>query len=193
MRLIVPPLAALLLVAGCATAPGIEVTRFHLGEPVPRATVAVVPVDPAAADSLEFRTHAAAVAAALARIGFDAAPVPSSSTYVALLDLKRETNTTRRRSPVSVGFGVGGFGGGGGSFGGGGVGVSGPVGRGRIDQTRLDVLSLRLKRRSDETLVWEGRASGISDPRRGDAVPALANAMLAEFPGKSGATVGYPR
>ena len=187
---------AVLLIAGCATTPGIEVTRFHLGQPVPRATIAVVAADPATAGSLEFRSHAAAVAAELARIGFDAAPVPASATYAAVLDLRRETATTRRRSPVSIGIGIGGGGGSfgrhGGSFGGGGIGVSGPVGGDRIDATRIDTLQLRIKRRGDEALVWEGRATGVADARGGDSVVMLVRALLADFPGRSGITERYP-
>ena len=98
----------------------------------------------------------------------------------------------RDRPPVSIGLG-------GGSFSGGrrgGVGVGGGLSFG-IGGKKRDViageLQVQLRRRSDNTVVWEGRAmtesvSGTagSDPRDGAA--RLAEAMFKDFPGESGIT-----
>ena len=191
------PIAAALALTACATPGGIEVTRFHLGQPLPHASVAVVAVDPAAASSLAFRSYADAVAAELARVGFERAVAPGSATYIAALGVTQTTQAVRRAPPVRIGFGVGV--GGGGYHGGGGVGagVSTPVGQGRVEATRVNTLSLKLKRRTDEALLWEGTASAAADARDAGsaltaAVPVLAHALLAEFPGRSGVTARYP-
>ena len=53
------------LLAGCATTAGplppTDVIRYHLGEPIPRGTIAVEPLSGGAPASLEFKTYAAAV------------------------------------------------------------------------------------------------------------------------------------
>lgn len=199
-RPLLAPVSATLLLAACATSGGIEVTRFHLNQPVPRASVAVVATDPVIAQSLEFRTYAAAVASELARVGFDTAVAPGSATYLAAVSITQQSHAVQRPSPFRIGFGLGGFGGGygGGTAVGGGVGVSAPVGKGRIDETKFNTLSIKLKRRADESLVWEGTATDLTSGRDPNgslsaAVPALAHAMLADFPGRSGVTAHYPQ
>lgn len=194
----IAPVAAALLLAACATGGGIEVTRFHLNQPLPRASVAVVANDPVVAQSLEFRTYAAAVAGELSRIGFDTAVAPGSATYLAAVSITQQSHAVQRPSPFRIGLGLGG-----GSFGrssavGGGLGVSAPVGKGMIDETRFNTLSIKLKRRADEALVWEGTATDLANSRDPNsslsaAVPALAHAMLADFPGRSGVTSHYPQ
>ena len=187
------PLFAVLLIAGCATPGAIEVTRFHLDAPLPRASIAVVPADPAAAGSLAFAHDADTVAAEFARAGFDRALAPGSATYLVELGVTVASTAVRRPSPVSVGFG---FGVGGGGYRSGssvGAGVSGPVGRGRVDTLRATTLRLRMKRRVDETVVWEGTATdAVSSAPPEIAIPALAHAALTDFPGRSGATARYP-
>ncbi len=195
-RNLIVPIGAALLLAACATPGGIEVTRFHLSQPLPHASVAVVAVDPAAASSLAFASYADAVAAELARVGYERAVAPGSATYIAALSVTQTTQTVRRAPPVQIGFGVG-IGGGGYRGGGVGAGVSTPVGPGRIEAIRVNTLSLKLKRRTDEALLWEGTATAAADAhdaasRLTTAVPALAQALLAEFPGRSGVTARYP-
>src|SRR3546814_6782707 len=67
-------LAFVASLAACASNPasrGVEVTRFHLGQhPIARGQIVVEPINPAAAGSIEFRTHAASVARELARLGW---------------------------------------------------------------------------------------------------------------------------
>ena len=192
------PVSAALLLAACATGSGIEVTRFHLNQPVPRASVAIVATDPVVAQSLEFRTYAAAIASEMARIGFETAVAPGSATYLAAVSITQQSHAVQRPSPFRIGFGLGGASFGGNNAVGGGVGVSAPVGKGRINETRFNTLSIKLKRRADESLIWEGTATDLTsgrDPKSSlsAAVPALAHAMLADFPGRSGVTAHYPQ
>ena len=61
-----------LLVGGCATgyrqAP-VDVTRYHLGQPMERTTVSVEPMSTAGSVSPEYQLYADAVAAELERLG----------------------------------------------------------------------------------------------------------------------------
>lgn len=188
-------IAAALALAGCATAPtGIDATRFHLGGPIARGTVSVVPADATRAGSLEAATYSEAVAGALGRAGFQIAPASVKAEYIATFSAEQQLRTpAERRSGFSIGIG-GGIGGGGYRSGGGvGGGVTFPVGERRDDLVAVNMLALALKRHSDGTQVWEGRASE-EEPRRDPgglaaAVPRLAEALLAGFPGPSGQTV----
>ena len=184
--------AALALLAGCTTGPaGTEVTRFHLGVPIARGDIALVPVDPRNADSLEFRAIADAVAAELARQNFAPAPNSPRVTYVGTITVTTGARPVPPKSSFSIGIGGGGFGRGGGVGGG----VSLPVGGTRPGEIRFTTLSLQIKRHSDETVVWEGRATGLSDTRDGAGAPdfpGLARALLGNFPGTPGRTEVVP-
>lgn len=195
MNLLLPIALATLTLAGCATAPGIDTTRFHLGQPIARGSVAVTPLDAARASSLEYRSQAEVVGAALSRAGFTPAPALAQAEFVASFALAREYRAPAQRgSGLTIGIG-GGVGGGGYRSGGGvGGGVQFPVGEARGDQVEVNTLSLDLKRRSDGTLVWEGRASEEASGRAAEAEPnaavtRLASALLSDFPGRSGQTV----
>lgn len=178
--------------AGCAAqAPETRVTRFHLGQPIARGEIAVEPRDPATAKDLEYQTYARAVAEELGRQGFALAPGVSKSELVAVVDASRGTRAMyQERSPFSVGIGGGSFGG---SVGVGG-GVSFPIGKGKTREIIGTELAVQIKRRSDGTVIWEGRA--MSEARSGTpyAEPAAAAAKLAAalfqgFPGESGRTI----
>lgn len=182
-----------LLASGCATpvAP-VAVTRFHLGAPVAKGSVEVEPATNGDAASLEFRGYAAAVAAELQRVGYT--PVNGTrSEYLATVDIVRTARAApARRSPVTVGVG-GGTGGGGVGLGGG---VSFGVGGKRGDVVATE-LSVRIRRRADATVVWEGRAqtegrgaNPASQP--GIAAGRLAQALFEGFPGESGRTISVP-
>ena len=184
-----------LALAGCTTTPSTQVTRFHLPQPIARGQIAVEPLLPGDRGSLEFQSYASIVGAELARVGFTEAPGLAASEQVAVVSVERASREgASRGSGLSIGLGLGGgsFGRGGGVGGGGGV--SFPVGRARanlIDATRLVV---QIKRRSDSTVVWEGRAetsarSGTPAAEPANAVRKLAAAMFADFPGESGRTV----
>jgi hypothetical protein len=94
------------------------------------------------------------------------------------------------RTPPKFSIGIGG-----GSFGGGG-GVGGGLSTGIGSKTR-DVLAselfVQLRRRSDGTIVWEGRAQngGLSGEDTSQPVAnadRLARALFKAFPGESGIT-----
>jgi hypothetical protein len=184
--------AAALALAGCATAPESQVTRFHLGQPIARGQIAVEPLFPADRGSVEFQTYSSIVGSELARLGFTEAPGLAQSEQVAVVGVERGTRETlRRRSPVTIGIGGGSFGWGGGVGGG----ISFPIGSSRrgneIVATRLFV---QIKRRSDGTVIWEGRAetaaaSGSPAAQPSDSVQRLASAMFRDFPGQTGQTI----
>ncbi|WP_419814992.1 DUF4136 domain-containing protein [Glacieibacterium sp.] len=201
LRKLLVPAAALTVLAGCTTGPsGTDVTRFHLGQPIARGAIAVVPANPNMANDLEFRTYAEAVGNELRNQNFT--PVygnDQSSPYVGVITIEQvDRPGATRRTGLSIGLGLGGgsFGRRGGGFGGG-AGVQVPVGgHTRTDYTRVNTLGLQIKRRSDSSIVWEGRATAARDDRNPSAqlptaIPELARDLLADFPGPANQTVHY--
>ena len=189
-------LSALALVAGCATddmVTGASVTRFHLGQPIARGPIAIESVDPRDTNSLEFAQISASIARELTRLGWTVVP-NSASEQVAAVSLTQQPREAERRSGVSIGIG-----GGTGSYGRhGGVGVGGggaiPVGGGRTNVVVGSQLSVRIQRRSDSTVAWEGRAqtearAGTPLASRAGAADRLAVALFRDFPGESGRTI----
>lgn len=196
-------LAALLALplGACATSSSapVEVTRFHVADPARSGTLAVEEMPGNPDVSLEFQSYAGIVGQAFQRAGF----TPSSggaSDYVALVSLNRSFRPTgidnSSDRPVSVGVG-GGFGSGGGrrggSFGGLGVGVGISL-SGKPKDIVLSQMQIQLRRRSDSTVVWEGRAS--TQARQGSpaaqpvaAAQKLADALVGGYPGESGRTI----
>lgn len=177
-------------VSACQTGParGVEVTRFHLGQEIPAQAINVEPADPADENNLEFRTYAAIVAEEMARLGFTQAALPDAE-MIAVIEVSRGSRMdTGRSSPFSIGLGGGTFGRNVGVGVGTSIGVGGSRG-GEISVTQLDV---KLKRRSEGTIVWEGRAIRETWPGEEDLatiVRRLAAALLTEFPGESGQTI----
>lgn len=187
-------LASLATLGACAStdAPGgirgTEVTRFHLGAPIAGQQISIEPANPVDATSLEFRTYAGIVASELSRVGFSATDLEDSEMVVVIGVDRGTREAVARRSPVSIGIGGGSFGGGVGLGAGASFGVGGSRG-GEVTVTQLDV---KLKRRSEGTVVWEGRAiraddTGAVDPAA--TVQRLAAALFQDFPGESGATI----
>lgn len=190
-------LVASLGLGACATSyplPPAEVVRYHLGEPIDRGTIRVEPLGaPGAPASLEFRTYAAAVEGELLRNGYTLAPAGTQPQLIATVGFARQNiQGPPRRSPFSIGLGGGGFSGG---RRGGGVGLGGGVGfpvGGSGPRDLLDTeLSVTIKRRADQSPVWEGRAHKVTDPRGTDVTAdaqatALAAALFTGFPGQSG-------
>jgi hypothetical protein len=188
--------AVAMLAGGCTTTTRqgpVEVTRYHLGQPLERTTVVVEPMAGGTQVSPEYQLYADAVAAELARIGYVRSSSDMASGYIAAVSLTRAAlGSFREPPPFSIGLG-------GGSFSGGrrgGVGIGGGTSVGIGGKTRQVTgleLAVQLRRRSDNTTVWEGRAmtesvSGVagSDPR--DAAARLAQALFKDFPGESGVT-----
>lgn len=193
-------LALVAALAACATNPadrGVEVTRFHLGQqPIARAQITVEPAVPADANSLEFRTYAAPVERQLARLGWTVVNTIGQSEQVATVHVERgaRENLGRRGSAVNVGVGghTGGWGSGLGV--GLGVGLGSLLGGGGCDDVVGTLMEVRIKRRSEGTVFWEGRAlteACVGSPEAQPAVAAekLAEALFRDFPGESGRTI----
>ena len=181
--------------AGCATTsplPPTEVIRYHLGEPIARGTIAVEPLAGGAPASLEFKTYAAAVQTELLKVGYTVPAQGVMPDYVATVAFTRTSREgPPRQSPVSIGIGGGGFSGGrrGGGVGlGGGIGF--PIGKSRPTELLVAELAVTIKRRADQSPVWEGKAQGISDIKGADQQAGkLARALFTGFPGESGRTI----
>ena len=184
---------------GCATTlrtPPAEAIRYHLGQPIVRGAVRVEPLTaPGQPASLEYRTYAAAVEGELLKNGYTLAPAGATPDFLATVSFRRGTELgPPRRSPFSLGLGVGGA-----SFGrrsatGGGVGVGFPVGGGGQTELVVSSLDVTIKRRLDQSPIWEGHAQAAADGRSPDAdTPALAGrlarALFTGFPGQSGRTI----
>lgn len=177
---------------GCSTqtAP-VDVTRFYSAA-VPRTqSVTIVAAAGTADYSLEFRSYANAVAAALNRAGFSVVEQGRPAPVTAQVGFDRVTQPppVQRGSPVSVGVG-----GSTGSYGGGlgvgiGIDLSGPP-----KPVILSRLSVRLVDSATSAAVWEGRAEMLAKQGSPAAQPGLAAARLADalfrdYPGRSGETI----
>ena len=169
----------------------IDVTRFHLGQPIARSTIAVVPVNAADANSLEYAWHRNAVQLQLAQLGWSVVPSTSGSEQIALIDVRQGSREAlAQRSPISVGIG----GSTGGWRSGVGAGVSFGLGGGGARELVATQLAVSIRRRSDQTVFWEGRAEtearvGDEDADRRVVVQRLAEALFRDFPGESGRTI----
>lgn len=207
--LAVAGIGSALALAGCSTTSPVEVTRFHLDGQIAPGSFVVQTGTPAGApaltaagpDSLEAQSYNGIVASQLSRIGFTAAPSIDKAEIVASVTVDRGGREDLAARQSGFSFGIGGFGGGGG-YGrrgggtslGGGIGTTIPIGGNHpryIIGTRLMV---QLKRRSEGTVIWEGRAQTEArgqDPasQPGAAVAKLAAAMFTGFPGESGRTI----
>lgn len=184
-----------LALAGCAAQiPESRVTRFHLGQPIAPGELAVEPRNPALAKDLEFQAYARIVQSEFARLGFRIAPELTKSELVAVTEVHRSWRPTGEARGSSMSIGLGG-GSGGGWHGGTSVGLGGaisfPIGKSRRNMDVLTQLSVQLKRRSDATVIWEGRAESVARDGTPYANPEasvarLAAALFEGFPGRSG-------
>jgi len=183
------------LTACMATTPPIEVTRFHTANTqqfVFGSVEVISALDESEGNGLEQGTYAAAVMRELQVAGFtDAGNLSSASEYVVRLSIDRFNIEAggSRRSPVSVGVG-----GRTGSYGSGvGLGIGINLG-GRPKDKIATELSVRIVRRSDNSVVWEGRSfveakEGSPAAQPGLAASKLAEALFRDFPGQSGETI----
>lgn len=199
MRSVLATLLASAGLAGCATTaptPPAEAIRYHLGQPIARGTIRVEPLTTDGAPaSLEYRAYAAAVEAELLRNGYTLAQPGIFPDFVATVAFRRGTELgPPRPSPFSIGLGIGG-----GSFGrrsavGGGVGLGIPIGSQRGREIVVSELQATIKRRVDQSPIWEGQARAAADVRdpasQTDALARrLARALFTDFPGQSGRTI----
>jgi hypothetical protein len=173
------------LLAGCSTsggggsrAGGVEVARFHLGEPVARAQIAIEPFDRADSNNPGYPAYAAAVERHLARLGWTVVRTVGQSEQVALIDVTQGSREAiSAQTSARIGRGLAPTNPGGSSAG--------------IVATLLEV---GIKRRSDGTVFWEGRAVAEAPTGSAEAAPAaaverLATALFRDFPGESGRTI----
>ena len=175
-----------LSLTGCATkgsrqskvAGGVDVARFHLGEPVARAQIAVEPFDKADGNRPEFPAYAAAVGRQLSRLGWTVVPTTAQSEQIALIDLEQGSReAVAAHTAARIGRGV-----------------SATVPADGAADRIASLLEVAIRRRSDGTVFWEGRA--VSEARTGSpesariaAVERLSEALFRDFPGESGRTI----
>jgi hypothetical protein len=193
------PLVLAALLAGCATTGSggsgmngpADVIRYHLGQPIPPGTVTVEPLMNGAGVTPESQLYADAVAGELAKLGFQPSPAGAPSQYIAAVGFRlTPAGIVQKRPPITIGIGGGSFGGGVGLGGG----VSTGIGGKRYTLLATE-LSVQLRRRSDGTMVWEGRAKKNGIEGRDQPVSAadiLADALFRGFPGESGITITVP-
>ena len=189
MRKLVVAMLGTLALAGCDTAPGIQVTRFHLNQPIAPGQISVEPMLAADRSSPEFQTYASIVGAELARIGFSEAPGLAKSEQVAVIQVDRMFFDGPPKSSFSIGIGGGSYG-----WHGGAGGSVGTTFAGKPTQNVATRLIVQIKRRSDGTTIWEGRAEtharfGAPEAQPAAAVQHLASAVFQGFPGVSGRTI----
>ncbi|HYD38904.1 MAG TPA: DUF4136 domain-containing protein [Allosphingosinicella sp.] len=157
---------------------GLEVARFHLGEPVARAQIAVEPFDKADANRPEFPAYAAAVGRQLSRLGWTVVPTTTQSEQIALIDLEQGSREAiAALSAARIGRGV-----------------SATAPAGASADVTASLLEVAIRRRSDGTVFWEGRAvgearTGSPEAARTAVVERLAEALFRDFPGESGRTI----
>jgi hypothetical protein len=180
------PLLLAASLAACASgggkerpaAGGVEVARFHLGEPVARAQIAVEPFDKADANRPEFPAYAAAVGRQLTRLGWTVVPTTTGSEQIALIDLEQGSReAVAALSAARIGRGL-----------------SATVPAGTSANVTASLLEVAIRRRSDGTVFWEGRAvgeatTGSAQAARTAVVERLAEALFRDFPGESGRTI----
>ncbi len=182
-------MAGALALSGCAaTVSPVQVTRFHLDQPIAPGTIAL----DGTVTGLEAGSYRAAVVAQLQRLGFKEG-TESPRYGVSVTSTRDERAAALRGSPVTIGIG-----GGTGGYGGG-VGIGASFGLGGT-KSRTDVitrLSVRLTDRATGATLWEGRAETTAPSTAPAAQPGLAAEKLAialfkDFPGVSGRTISVP-
>jgi len=189
MRKLVVAMLGTLALAGCSTGPSGQVTRFHLNQPIATGQISVEPMMAADRGSPEFQTYASIVGSELARIGFSEAPGLAKSEQVAVIQVDRMFFDGPPKSSFSIGIGGGSYG-----WHGGAGGSVGTTFAGKPTQNVATRLIVQIKRRSDGTTIWEGRAEtharfGTPEAQPAAAVQHLASAVFQGFPGVSGRTI----
>ncbi len=179
-------LMAVLLLAACATGTlPVRVTRFvepdFALDPTPRAEV--VAARPELAARPDFTVFGDLVGERMRRFGFRPAAGGAADVRIRL-DYDSRVVETRDSGPsIGVGIGAGHVGRH--------VGIGGSVGTTIATGGRRELydhrVRLALERVADGRVLWEGRAlaNGTRLPLA-TAFPAMLDALLAEFPGRSG-------
>lgn len=165
--------------AGCSTAGGVEgaqggteVTRVHLGQPIARGPIAVEAFDAADANMPEFGSYAAAVGTQLSRLGWTVVTAAGQGEQVALVDVEQGSRAALQARGMRTGAGAA------------------PAATAIASDDQATMLEVSIKRRSDGTVIWEGRAlSETAGSGRAAAVQRLSEALFRDFPGESGRTI----
>ena len=189
------PLLTLSVLTACVVPTGpVEVMRFNRaaeGVPYGKGSFAVALVGESASDrSLAGSPYLAAVAREMQRIGYR--DNTGNSDVIAEVRFGATLVRLDRRAPVSVGVG-----GSTGSYGSGvGVSFGFNLGNGAAAQLQSS-LAVRIVRRSDQVVIWEGTAvqfakAGSPAAQPGIAASKLAEALFKDFPGVSGETIRVP-
>lgn len=189
-------LGAVSSLTGCAmemgggAASGASVTRFHLGQPIARGEIRVEGGEAVDMGAPEMVVLAVPVERELTRLGWTVARGNARSEQVAIVRLSQGRRAASSGSGLSIGIG----GGTGGYRSGVGVGVGATIPVGGSGPIVMSELSVRIQRRSDATVSWEGRAmlearetSPLASPQA--AADRLAAALFQDFPGESGRTI----
>jgi len=189
------PLLTFSVLTACVAPTGrVEVTRFNRaaeGVPYGAGSFAVALVGESASDrSLAGSPYLAAVAREMQRIGYR----DNSGNSDVIAEVRFGATLVRldRRAPVSVGVG-----GSTGSYGSGiGVSLGFNLGNGSAAQLQSSLV-VRIVRRSDQMVIWEGTAvqlakAGSPAAQPGMAASKLAEALFKDFPGVSGETIRVP-
>ena len=182
-----------LTVSACVVPTGpVEVTRFNrVADGYIYGDGSYIATPAKAGDALSLSPYLAAVAREMQQIGYS--EKLDNSDVIAEVSVSARKIEAPQRSPVSVGVG-----GSTGSYGSGvGVGLGFDLGSLGNKERVQTALSVRLLRRSDNLVIWEGRAeqsAGATSPagQPGIAASKLASALFQDFPGKSGETVTVP-
>lgn len=182
-----------LTLSACVVPTGpVEVTRFNrVADGYIYGDGSYIATPAKAGDALSLSPYLAAVAREMQQIGYS--EKMDNSDVIAEVSVSARKIEAPQRSPVSVGVG-----GSTGSYGSGvGVGLGFDLGSLGNKERVQTTLSVRLLRRSDNLVIWEGRAeqsSGATSPaaQPGIAASKLASALFQDFPGKSGETVTVP-
>lgn len=172
----------LLALAGCGTTrertareptgSATQVTSFHLGGEIAPGEVAIERKFATQRAGANEPAYENAVATELRRLGFTATPaLATTSEFVATVDVATGTGLQlQARSP----------------------GAQVIAGTAANPNRIASQLAVQLKRRSDGSLVWDGRAQ---IPAAAGAVPTpaqvatMARALFRDFPGESGRTI----
>lgn len=151
---------------GAAAVGGVDVSRTHLGQPIARAQIAIEPANLADANSPEFRATSAAVERELTRNGYTVVPMSRTSEQVARIDVRQGSHAVLTSGWAGV-----------------------QPRRGAAATAML--LDVRIQRRSDGSVFWQGRAvdEGPANADRTAMVERLATALFRDFPGESGRTI----
>jgi len=189
-------LAAISSLSSCAmqmgggAASGVSVTRFHLGQPIARGEIRVEGGEAVDMGAPELVVLAVPVERELGRLGWTVARGNARSEQVAIVRLSQGRRAASSGSGLSIGVG----GGTGGYRSGVGAGVGASIPIGGSGPIVMSELSVRIQRRSDATVYWEGRAmlearetSPLANPQA--AADRLAAALFRDFPGESGRTI----